>query len=123
MVKKQKNNKFSVIPRKWKIIGAISLSINVIILIMIISMAVCVKSGVLDYANINTGYDKLCSDEFRSITQSDYIKQGRSAEQQKVGIAYLDYQCRNGSGLDADASTYYEQGFNNYAHSLGLKTE
>ncbi len=120
MVKKQKNNKFSVIPRKWKIIGAISLSINVIILIMIISMAVCVKSGVLDYAIINTGYDKLCSDEFRSVAQADYIKSGQSPSSNdlKLWVANLDYQCGN-----VDASTYYSQGFNNYAHSLGLKTE
>ena len=118
MVKQQKKNKFSAIPRQWKIIGFVSLSINVIILFMIIVMAVCVKSGILDYAIVNTGYDKMCSDEFRSITQTGYAKQGISAEQQKLGLAYLDYQCLRNGAEDATSLS-----FNDYAHSLGLKTE
>jgi len=118
MVKQQKNKKFNVIPRKWKIIGVVSLTVNVIILLMIIATAVCVKSGVLDYAIVNTGLNTLCSDEFQSMAKADLTKQGRSVEELKLYSASLDYQCGN-----VDASTYYDQGFNNYAHSLGLKTE
>ena len=116
MVKKQQK-KIDTIPQKWKIVGLISLIANAIVLVLIIATVVATKSGVLDYAIVNTGLNTLCSEEFRSAVQAD-DNSGESSNGHKISVASIDYVCQSHG-----SETYFTQGFNDYAHSLGLKTE
>lgn len=117
MVKQHKKQVFTI-GKTWVIVGLASLALNALFLIGLLSVGIIRSHGELDYAIANEGKSTLCSDSFRTRVSKDRLNLGLTTDQQKEQLAYLDYECgRNG------ADTFYEQGYKEYANSLGLKTD
>lgn len=117
-IKQSSKQKNINVTKPWLVIGITSLTLNAILVILSIVGAAVYSSGNLDNAVVNKGIDTLCSDKFRNMLSTDQTSKDISTDEQKTRLAFLDYECsRNGAG------TYFEQGYKNYAHSLGLKIE
>lgn len=98
-------------------ITVLSLLINAIALVVLITGAILEKVGVFDHAIVNEGITITCSSEFRNSVDKADSKAAVSDNQRKLDLAKLDFECGRNGG-----TKYYDQGFNDYAHSLGLKT-
>lgn len=95
----------------------ISLVLNAIFVIGTLGLLIAYKSGTFDYAVVNKGVEKACSSAFREKIQADAKSANRSTNDTDLQLASIDYPCyANGS------QEYYDQGFNEYAESIGLET-
>lgn len=116
---KQKSQAKVKIKQKPNALGIaliLSLAVNALMIVALIVGAYGESSGAFDYALVNNGISKMCSNQFRQIVQNDSKKRGDSANQQGLTLAQIDYPCSNNG-----ASKYYQQGYDEYVSSLGLK--
>lgn len=89
--------------------------LNAILLGIIGSGYVLEQTGQFDYAVVNGGIERMCSDQFRQTVEASSKERGDSVNDRGVQLALLDYPCaKNG------AKEYYQNGFKDYAKSLGL---
>lgn len=113
MVKKKL--KFKDIPPLYMGVGIVSLLLNAILLGTIFTGYALEETGSLDYATVNAGIERMCSDKFRQAIISDNEKRGASENEKGLRLALVDYPCsQNG------AKQYYENGYKEYVRSLGL---
>lgn len=103
------------IPRKYLAIGLVSLGINALVFTTLIVGQVAEKTGMLDYAIVNTGIEHLCSDQFRATVEQDSKEQGESDNDRGVRLALIDYPCKKHGAAD-----FYDRGFKLYTQALGL---
>ena len=76
------------------------------------------QSGYLDYAVINSGISRMCSDEFRTHLVESQKHSTASENTNKRILATIDYPCsRNG------ADNFYSKGFDDYTKSLGISNQ
>lgn len=101
------------IPRKYKIAFWISVALNVIFVVGLVANLILTQTGYYDEKTVNKGLDTLCDQNYEEALKASLAKDGSDEENQN--LAYLNYAC--GAG---DAQSYYEEGYNNYAESLGL---
>lgn len=113
-MKKQKT-KQSKIPRNYLVIGIASIALNILTIVMIGVAYYVNQSGLLDYAVINTGLERMCSDDFRAFLVESQKGNNASENDNKRILATVDYPCsKNG------AENFYSKGFNDYTKSLGI---
>lgn len=111
-----KKSRLKNVPRSYIAIGVASLLLNAIFIGVIVVGNVLESSGSFDYATVNSGIDRMCSEEFRETIVKDNETRGASANESGMRLAVVDYPCSNNG-----AQPYYEKGFREYAASLGLK--
>lgn len=116
MLMAKKKSLFKNIPRSFLAIGFVSLTLNAILLGIIVVGNVLEATGSFDYATVNVGVERMCSDEFRKTVEKDAKNQGVSENEQGIRVALVDFPCSNNG-----ADKYYKEGFKAYAGSLGLK--
>lgn len=100
----------------WKVIGTISLLVNLILLVGVLVLINEGRRGTFDGYLVTRGVDKLCSKEFRSELGESYKGNGNENSRQ-LGFARIDFVC--GSN---DSKPYYDKAFKEYTDSLGIKT-
>lgn len=106
------------ISKPLAIAGLAGLVLSGIFIVVGVTLGVLYSTGKLSYTIVNDGIHVLCSSNFRSMSVQDVRASGLGEEAQKTRAALIDYECgRNG------ADTYYQQGFKNYAQSIGVKAE
>ena len=112
---KQKT-KFKNIPRHYLMVGFVSIILNIVLLGTVLVGYVLEETGSFDYATVNSGISRMCSDKFRETVEQNSRNQGDTDEERGRQVALLDYTCsKNG------ASEYFENGYNEYIMSLGIK--
>jgi len=116
MAKKKITSKSKIKPSSLRIVTVLSLAINVVALIVLITGAVFEKAGTFNYAIVNDGISTMCSTQFRQTVESNSKKQGKTDRQVKYDLALIDYPCSHNG-----ASKYYQDGFKDYAASIGAK--
>lgn len=111
----KKKSIFKNIPSKYVALGIASLLLNVVLIGVMVVGNVLERSGTFDYATVNSGIDKMCSETFRKTVERSSKDKGDSENDTKKQIALVDYPCKNNG-----AGSYYENGYNEYVRSLGL---
>jgi len=114
----KKKSKLKEIPRAYLTLAIVSLGINALMVVALIVASVMEQRGTFDYALVNNGINRMCSDQFRQTVEQSSKKSGESENSQKLRVAALDYPCSKGT-----AKQFYEDGFKNYARSLGLNPD
>jgi hypothetical protein len=115
MVKKAKKSQHKSIRTSYFTVGVISLVFNAVILGALIVGCILEQTGVFNYAIVNEGANRMCSDGFRKTVEKASVTAGDSANDTKLELARVDYPCNQNN-----SSKYYKNGFDDYAHSLGL---
>lgn len=111
----KKKSAFKNIPNKYIALGVASLLLNIVLVGVMVFGNVLERSGTFDYATVNSGITKMCSDTFRATVEKYDKSGGQSEKDIKTNLASLDYSCKNNG-----AASYYEDGFNRYLKSIGL---
>ncbi len=115
MVSQKSKSKSKTKPSALRTVAVLSLAVNAVALAILITGAVLEKVGVFDHTLVNEGITITCSTEFRQRVDTEDQKAHSSTNQRRLDLAKLDFECGRNGG-----SQYYDQGFNAYAHSLGL---
>lgn len=96
------------------ILGIVSLALNLLVVIAIIIL----QTSNLDYAEVNYGIDKYCSEDFRNTVKKTYDDRGQADTEGKETLALIDFSCsKNGAG------EYFEKGYKEYAKSIDLEVQ
>lgn len=111
----KKKSIFKNVPSKYVALGIASLLLNVVLIGVMVVGNVLERSGTFDYATVNSGITKMCSDAFRQTVEKTSKQRGESDDAVKKTLAGLDYPC-----LNKGSQPYYEDGMNKYLKSLGL---
>lgn len=106
------------IPRPYLTVGIVSLALNVLAFVVLIIGSAVEQSGILNYALVNEGVNKMCSQGFRQTVEKSSNERGDSANDRGLALALVDYPCTNNG-----AKSFYEQGYKEYVRSLGLDPE
>ena len=113
MVKRK--SKLKDIPRPYLITGIVSLGLNVLVFVVLIIGCAVEQSGILNYALVNEGVSKMCSQDFRRTVEKSSEARGDTANDKGLALALVDYPCTNNG-----AEPFYEKGYQDYVRSLGL---
>lgn len=114
MVKKKK----STPARSYRTLSFVSLALNAVLLGIIGVGYAFETMGSFDYATVNSGIDRMCSDKFRKAVEKSSVEQGESANDRGLRLALVDYPCTKNGAKD-----FYQKGYKDYVHSLGLKQQ
>ncbi|MDB5183777.1 MAG: hypothetical protein JWO07_458 [Candidatus Saccharibacteria bacterium] len=117
MFKKKSTSRYKTKLNSLVVITILSLAINVIAIIVLITGASFEKAGTFNNAIVNDGIATLCSSQYRQTVQNDSKNRGETDSQIKFDVALVDYPCSNNG-----AAQYYQDGFKQYQASLGLKS-
>lgn len=115
MVKKQKKKLSFSIPTP---IAVASLAVNLVLFLTFVAVSVIERNGSTDYITVNSGIDRMCSDQFRKTVEKTSKEQGDSANEKGLRLALVDYPCVNNG-----AEKFYEKGYDDYVRSLGLNPD
>lgn len=92
-----------------------SLAVNAVAIAVLITATILERAGIFDYALINNSVSIMCSDRFHDTLAKTSDRQGDSDNEKGLKLANIDYACgANG------AAAFYNDGFDEYAKSLGL---
>lgn len=113
MVKRK--SKLKEIPRPYLVTGIVSLGLNALVFVVLIIGCAIEQSGIFNYAIVNEGTTKMCSQEFRRTVEKSSDERGDTANDKGLMLALVDYPCTNNG-----AKSFYEKGYQDYVRSLGL---
>ncbi|MCB9820247.1 hypothetical protein H6796_03040 [Candidatus Nomurabacteria bacterium] len=119
-MKKNNRQKTIKISKNKYTVGIASIAINAIVVIGLLFACIGYKSGLFDYAVVNKGVVKLCSEEFINKSKNDMQQARHNSTDIGLSEAQIRYQCQ--FYVDGDESLR-DISFNDYLKSVGLSDQ